>query len=198
MNISHKSSRSDKMLRLQGEKKGQTEPNELTRREKRGKKRRGAVAGFIYFSYEGWEEPPTSTQQKMENWLRKLKNPAPPSPGFQVLPPEITTMIIRYLCAPDMICFSLSCKYALACVQSLLGCHKLRFCQTFDCVVFDCGGNAYSLLIRLEKDTGLRFCGWGSKLHPFSLRRALRDILNLREEPCCSVRELDGYTLPDP
>lgn len=140
----------------------------------------------------------------MKDLLRKLKKtpPPPPSLGFQVLPPEIMIMIIRFLCVPlcvpDLICFSLSCKYALACVKSVLGSHKPRLCQHTGCGLFEWPRCIQSLMSRLEKDTGLRFCDWCYKLHPFSLRRALRASLGLRVKPCCPLRETGSWTLPDP
>jgi hypothetical protein len=141
----------------------------------------------------------SSRSDKMKDWHRKQKKPPPlPSPGFQVLPPEIMIMVMKYLCVTDLICFSYSCKYALACVKFILGPHKPRLCQHPGCFMFDWPARIYSLMSRLEKDTGLRFCGWCFKLHPFSPRRALRVKLGIRVKPCCPLREVGGSTLLDP
>lgn len=142
----------------------------------------------------------SSRSDKMKDLLRKLKKPPPPPPsyGFQVLPPEIMIIIIGSLCVTDLICFSFSCKYALACVQSVLGSHKPRLCQHPGCRLFEWPTRIHSLMSRLEKDSGLRYCDWCFKLHPFSLRRALRATLGLRVKPCCPLRETGSWTLPDP
>lgn len=146
----------------------------------------------------------SSRSDKMKDLLQKLKaqigpkTPPSPSRGFRVLPPEIMVMIIRFLCAPDLICFAFSCKYALACVQPVLGAHKPRLCQDPRCYLFEWPTYIRALMSRLERDSNLRYCDWCYKLHPFSLRRALRATLGLRVKPCCPLRETGSWTLPDP
>lgn len=116
---------------------------------------------------------------------------------FQKIPPEVVERIFIFLpFAPDLICFSLSCKYIFACFQSLLKLHEIRLSQLMWLQPLQGPWLTWKLLHRLENDRW-KFCTWCEKLHPYSTWRAFRSIWRLRENRCCSIRDLPGFTIRD-
>lgn len=100
------------------------------------------------------------------------------------IPPEIVGMIFAFLSMPDQICFSLSCKYILACLQGIRLSHLLPPEKRPVLSPHAKNRSIVQLLHQLEDDRW-RYCSECWTLHPRHTPLLVQTIRRLRERSHC-------------
>lgn len=108
----------------------------------------------------------------------------PVANAFETISSEVIQIILSFLSIPDQVCFSMSCKFVLACFRSFLKRDQMkttRLVPTLRCSSFFPDtplSPRIQLLRRLQNDRWI-YCSYCSILHPYSMLGAIRSLWRL-------------------
>lgn len=104
--------------------------------------------------------------------------------GFEIISSDVIQIILSFLSIPDQVCFSLSCKFVLACFRSFLKRDQMKTTRLLPklrrpIIFSDTPLSPRAQLLRQLQNDRWIYCSHCSILHPYSIRGAIRSIWRL-------------------